>query len=330
MKLKWANFNLILLFLVILTCGCASLRTDCYRGETRYRYNRGCQHYKQGDYKAAREAFENVLALDPKYGPAHGALGNLALIEGGHKAAMAHYQAAVQTDPGLEPVLRAFIMAATAQAAREPIIKAGIDLHRVYELVMADKPAELEALLSKEVPLDLLAKDTLSVTPVELDELREKGADSIDLEKSSVRYRLFWAYFLFYSQKSLNKAATLIEHAVPDAKTDDRKKAYVILGQIRERSGDFNLAVDAYLMAVDAGVSPNSIAHHLARIYDLDVESVMVQAGKQPPKLSLPSSLQIDLSLPAPKAVSPAIGFERFAPEIEKGTPLSRGAPLMF
>ncbi len=299
----------------MLTCGCASLRTEFYRGETRYLYNRGCQHYKQGDYKAARESFENVLALDPKYGPAHGALGNLALIEGAHKAAMAHYQAAVQADPGLEPVLRAFIMAATAQAAREPIVKAGIDLRRVYKLMMTNRQSELEVLLSKDIPLDLLAKDTLSVTSSELDELREKVAASIEPEKSSVRYRLFWAYLLFYSQRNLIKAALLIEHAAPDAKTADQGKAYLILGQIRERLGDFNQAVDACIAAVNAGAPLTDVAPHLSRIYGLDVKSILSNAGKPQPDSSTPQHLQIYLSLPVQKPVLSNLGFEQAAPD---------------
>ncbi|MCP3952690.1 MAG: tetratricopeptide repeat protein, partial [Desulfobacterales bacterium] len=271
MKLRGAKLKRSLMLLVILTCGCAGLRTEFYRGETRYIYNRGCQSYKQGDFGEARESFEKVLALDPNYGPAHGALGNLDLVKGDPETAIGHYQNAVRVDPGLETVMRPFIVAATAQAARVPIIKAGVDLRSAYKLVMANKQAELEALLTKDVPLDLLAKDTLSIAPSELGELAKKVAVSADAEKGSVRYRLFSAYLLFFTRKEPALAVALIEKTVADAEIEDRKKAYVILGQIRERSGDFNLAVDAYLMAVNAGLPISDAAYHLSRIYGLDV-----------------------------------------------------------
>ena len=108
-----AEVKFALLFLAVFTCGCASLRTEFYRGETRYIYNRGCQQYRQGDYDLAREDFKKVLALDPDYGPAHGALGNIALAEGLHEAALAYYRSAIQVDPELENDLRPFILIAT-------------------------------------------------------------------------------------------------------------------------------------------------------------------------------------------------------------------------
>jgi len=302
------KFRVVTLVLIICTCGCAGLKTEFFRGETRYLYNRGCQHYRQGDYSAARQAFERVLLLDPAYGPAFGALGTIAFVEGDHEAGIAHFRSAVQADSGLENSLRPLIQAATVQAARKPIIEAGVDLSRIYQLASANDQAGLEAVLAKEVTLELLARDTLSLTLTELEALGSKMAASADPEKGTVRYRLFSAYLLFYLRKDPDLSAALIEKAVPQAEIEERKTAYVILGRLRERSGDFNLAVDAYLMALRSGVPDAEIAPHLARIYNLEETSLNLRVennGRQ----TLPAPpIQLELSMPGPGMPSVPFG----------------------
>lgn len=319
-----------LFLLALCLSGCGSLRTEFFRGETRYIYNNGCQQYMQGDYNTARKTFEKVLALDPDYGPAHGALGNLALIGAAYELALTHYQKAIQVDPDLEAGLRAFIAVATASAAREPLTKAGVDLNRVYLLMMADKQVELEALLSNDIPLDLLASDTLSITPSKLGELQLKAASTADPERGSARYRLFMAHLLFYGRTDSTLAVALVEQAAPHAKMADRQKAYVLLGQVYERRKDFNLAVDAYLAAVNAGLSVNAIAQHLARIYNVDIESVLSENKTPQPVPALPKTLKIEVSLPAPKPVWPKISFKRAAFEITPTPSRNKGANLGF
>lgn len=290
--------EITLIVLVSILGGCASIRTEFFRGETRYLYNRGCQHYKQGDYDAAREAFENVLAMAPDYGRAHAALGNIALSQGDHKKALIYYGNAIEVEPELKNVLHPFIMVATVQTAMAPLLKAGSDLRQVYRLMMADKLVDLERVLAQEVPLDLLARDTLSITTSERSELCEKMAADADPAKGSVRYRLFGAYLLFYSQKKPVLAAALIEQAAPEAESEDRKKAYVVLGQIRERLGDFNLAVDAYLLAEKAGVPPADIAGLLSRIYGLEVGPILSKPEKPKPVQAPVQPVRIELSMP--------------------------------
>lgn len=321
--------TLVNLFLLVFgLSGCSSLRTEFFRGETRYIYNSGCRQYKQGDYDTARETFEKVLALDPDYGPAYGALGNLALVRKKYDLALAHYQKAIQADAELEAGLRPLVMVASAHAVREPLIKAGIDLRQVYLLMMADQQAKLEVLLSNDIPLDLLANDTLNITPSELNELQLKAAATADPERGPVRYRLFTAYLLFYGRTDSALAAALIEQAAPHAKSEDKKKAYVLLGQIREQLGDFNLAVDAYLAAVDAGLPLTDVAPHLARIYNVDIKLVLPENGKLQPGSSPPRTLRIELSLPVPKPALPKRGFERTAPEIVSTAQKDRGEHL--
>ncbi len=329
--MKKSLFLKVTLFLLVLgLSGCSSLRTEFFSGETRYTYNSGCLQYKQGDYNTARKTFEKVLALNPNYGPAHGALGNLALIGAAYASALSHYQKAIQVAPELEADLRPLIMVTTAYAAREPLITAGIDLGQAYLLMMADKQDELEVLLSNDIPLDLLASDTHSITPSKLGELQLKAAATADPESGSVRYRLFAAYLLFNGRTDSALAAALVEQAAPYAKNEDKQKAYILLGQIRERLGDFNLAVDAYLAAVKAGLSMTEIAPHLARIYNVDVASFLPE--NDPPQLApaLPKTLRIELSLPVPKPAWPKIDFKRAAFEIIPTPSRNKGANLRF
>jgi len=319
-----------LLLLFFCFSGCSTLQTEFFREETRYIYNSGCRQYRQGNYDTARELFKKVLDVDPDYGPAHGALGNLALLGASYESALAHYREAIRADPELEVALRPFILAASVQSARRPLREANIDLRQVYLLMMGDKQAELEVLLSNDVPLDLLANDTLSITASELGELRLKAAAGADPGKGSARYRLFTAYFLFYGRTDSELAAALIEQAAPYAKIEDRKDAYVFLGKIRERLGDFNLAVDAYLMAVNAGQPLADVAPHLARIYNVDMESILSENKKRDLGPSPPGPPRIELSLPVPKPALQAVSFERVAPEIEQKGLKIHGQTAMF
>ena len=77
--------------LLLLLQACSGLRTEIYREETLYRFNEACKLYKQGDYNAARSDLEDVIALDPDYGPAHAAMGNLALIGEDYSGAPVSY-----------------------------------------------------------------------------------------------------------------------------------------------------------------------------------------------------------------------------------------------
>jgi tetratricopeptide (TPR) repeat protein len=317
-----------LLLMITIFSGCAGMRAEFFRGETLYLYNRGCQHYKQGDYDAARAALEKVLSMDPHYGQAHAALGNIAIAERAPATALTHYRQAVQIDPGLEANLRPLILAATVQAVREPITKAGTDLRKVYRLVAAGKHAELEKLLTRDIPLDLLAKDTLSITPSELGELAKKMAVNAGPEKGSVRYRLFSGYLLFFAREDPVLATALIEQAVADAEIGDRKTAYMLLGQIRERLGDVNLAVDAYLLAEQSGAPPAEVAGHLSEIYGLEVESILSKAGKPQPVEALSQHLQIDLSIPLPKTSVQQMDFQSDTLKVNNGQELHEGLTI--
>lgn len=305
------------IILLVFLQGCGGLRTEIYREETFHRYNEACKLYKQGDYEAAWSGFEQVIELDPNYGPAYAALGNLSLIGEDYLGALTHYRAALSTDPELEAELQPLIIVASAHKERKPLQKAGIDLNQIYLLIMADRLAELEALLAKDLPLQLLANDTMGITPGRLGELQRKVADTAGPLNGSVRFRLFLGYLLFSGQNDDALAIAMIHSAAAKATDRDRQEALVVLGQLYERQGEANSAVDAYLAAVDSGLPMTEVAHHLARIYRVDIASVL------PPKEALaeefvpPEPMRIEISSHLPGTRVPDLGSLTEAKDIK-------------
>jgi tetratricopeptide (TPR) repeat protein len=234
--------------------------------------------------------------MDPYYGQAHAAIGNIALIQGDNKTALVNYRKALHVDPELEKEMIPLIQTAVVKSTREPLIMAEVDLKKVHRLVMANQMSELETLLAKDIPLDVLAKDTFPVTPSEIGELVARIATITSPDEGSVRYRLFSAYLLYFSQQDLNLAVALIERAATQADNADIKKAYLVLGQMREQMGNFNLAVDAYLMAFQSGLPDAVAAEYISKVYGLDVESMRSKSESAQQELLLPPS--IELSIP--------------------------------
>jgi tetratricopeptide (TPR) repeat protein len=298
----------LVLLLQSILFSCSGLRTEIYREETRHRYNQACKLYKQGDYQTARSELETIIGLDPDYGPAHAALGNLALIGEDYSGALIHYQAAVAVDPELEAELRRLIMVARAHKEREPLQKAGVGLDQVYPLIMADRTAEVEALLDQDIPLQLLANDSMGITPGKLGELQHKIAETADPLMGSVRYRLFLGYLLFFGHIDDALATAMIQSVFDEVSGRDRQEAWVILGQLHERRGKANEGVDAYLAAVDAGLPMTEVAHHLARVYRVDIETIL--PAKSAPADDAPSreTMRIEISTHLPSPPGPELG----------------------
>jgi len=293
---------------LLLLQACSGFRTEIYREETFFRYNEACKLYKQGDYKAARSGLEEVIALDPDYGPAHAALGHMAQIDEDYPEALGHYQTAVATDPELETELQPYMMVASAHKEREPLHKAGVGLNQIYPLIMADRVAEAEALLAKDIPLQLLASDTMGITPGRLGELQRKIAETADPLNGSVRYRLFLGYLLFYGQIDDALAAVIINSVANEASGNNRQEALVVLGQLHERQGEANAAVDAYLDAVDAGLPMTDVAHHLARLFRKDIASILPPKEVPVEDAAPPEPMCIAISTHLPAALAPDLG----------------------
>jgi Tfp pilus assembly protein PilF len=297
-----------LLLCLFFIQACSSFRTELYREETLHRYREACKCYQRGEYEAARTGFENVIAIDPEYGPAHAALGNLALIGENYSGAMAHYRAAVAVDPELETDLQPLIMVALAQLARAPLEQAGTSLAAIYPLMMEARMAALEDLLAKDISLPLLARDTLGITPGRLGELQQKAAALADPMRGSIRLRLFLGYLLFAGRIDDALATAMIVGAVAEAERRDQKEAYIVIGQLYERQGAANAAVDAYLAAVGAGLPLTAVAHHLARIYQVDMESILPSASFPDQDNDPHAPMRVEMSTFIP-ALQPKVRF---------------------
>jgi tetratricopeptide (TPR) repeat protein len=309
---------------IFAVVACSGLRTEFYRGETRFLYEGGCQSYSQGNFDAARRAFESVLEFDPEYGPAHAALGNLDMIGEDYHAALNHYREALKTDPELGPNIKVLLDVAAVHAARALLTKTRIDLGKLYDLVITDRQRELEALLAEDVPLDLLASDTVSITPTQRDELQRKIMTMAQPGVGSPRFRLWAGYLLFWAQTEDALAAALLEDASIEVTGHERQQAMLSLGRLYERMGRFSLAVDAYLGAVTAGQPKAEVAHHLARIYRVDLETILPVAADPGAGMSPHEPLRIEMSgllpkPPEPQALqgepAPALQIEALKPQ---------------
>jgi len=309
---------LVLVFLLnTILWSCGSWRTELYREETLFRYKAACKFYNEGDFTGARSGFEEVVAMDPDYGPAHAALGNLALIREDYPGALAHYRAAIAVDPELEPDLQSFMMVAQVHEERAPFREAGVSLNQLYPLVMGDRLAEVEAILDKGIPLRLLANDTMGITPGRLGEMQHKIAETADPLSGSIRYRLFAGYLLFFGQTDDDLAAALIGGAADEAADRERQEALVVLGQLHERRGDPDGTVDAYLAAVDAGLPMTDVAHHLARIYRVDIETILPSKDTAEEKTAPSEPMGIEISTYLPPSRMPDLGAAALPKEIK-------------
>lgn len=306
----------LFVLLQITLWACSGLRTEMYRAETSFRYKEACRLYKQGDYQAARSGLEVVITLDPAYGPAHAALGNLDLIGEDYPNALAHYQRAVAVDPELETALQPLIMVADAHQAREPLHKAGVGLARVYPLIMEGRWTELQVLLDKDFPLLLLANDTMGITPGKRGELQRKISLVADSFDGSVRCRLFFGYLLFSGHTNDSLAMAMLHRAVAEATNRDRQEALVVLGQLYERQGEANTAVDTYLVAVEAGRPITEVAHHLARVYRVDIASVLSPNERPAEGVLPPEPMHIEILTDIPPAPALELGSLTDAKEI--------------
>lgn len=274
-KVKTLLYILLLVWLAaFFLCGCATLSSEFYRGETNYLYNQGCSSYKAGEYEKSLEYYQRVIELDPGYAQAYAGLGNLALIKKKHNDAATYYKKAIELDPELKEKLLPLMLLSMEQKVRQSFIECGLDLGKVFDLLSSGKEKELERLLTENVPIDLLVKDTVSITLKERDNLTKLLTDYAYSGKGSPRLRLFAGYFLFYSEKRDWLAANVLSNSVEDASKPEQQDAYMKLGKLYERMGQEDRAVSAYLKATSAGVPMAEVAPYLSRIYGVPIEDI--------------------------------------------------------
>jgi len=266
---------LILLLCWVGLTSCTQLRTEFYRNETAYLYETGCERYKQGAYDEAEEVLEELISLDPDYGPAYAVLGNLAMLEEQYEQAYDYYQQAITHDPELENDVLPFLLISSMQKIRRPLTDSGIDLAVIYALLMDGQNDEVEALLAQDVALDLLARDSVSLTPGQLGELRRTCVELRGALHNYPRLQLFSAYLLFYGGEDISVAAELLLAMMTTAAGAQKQEAAVLMGRVQEKQGNYGAAVQWYLTAVEAGVALETVAHRLAKIYQVDLETVL-------------------------------------------------------
>lgn len=281
---------------ILLLSSCVSVRTEFYRNETQYLYEEGVKLYKSGEYETARNNFEETIVLDPDYGPAHAALGNLAMIREDYRQAYIHYQEAIKHDPELKEEILPLLLTSDSYQQRAPLRKAGVSLASVYELLLASDFEGLNQLLKKDFPLELLAKDNLTLTPGELGELRYACFSLTNemLSSYSSVSKMLIAYILFYSDTDHEQTITFVTALTQDTKI--QSEAYVLLGRALERVGQKNRAVDAYLNAVKTGKSFEDVSHYLARLYEVDIATVLPDKEKNT-TITAPTPVPIQFEL---------------------------------
>ncbi len=272
---------------ILLVCGllltsCTQMRTEFYRNETRHLYETGCAHYSQGDYEAAREVFEELITLDPDYGPAYASLGNLAMINEQYELACDYYERAIVHDPELEMDIQPFLAVSTMHRVRKPLVERGIDLAKLYPLLMEKRIDEIEPLLAGDIPLELLAKDSATVTPGQLQEMRGMAIQLIQDRSLSVNFQLFLAYLLFHGEAHDPVVEALLARMLQTAEGGAKQQASLLMGRLQDKMGNNTEAVQHYLAAVRAGSTLEEVAHYLAKIYRVDIETILPsQAGTQ-------------------------------------------------
>jgi len=314
-----------LLLCLFILGGCTHMRTEFYRNETQYLYETACTDYSQGDYTAARARLMELIGLDPDYGPAYAVLGNLAMIEEAYETANVWYKKAMEHDPELESDILPFLLVSEMHKIRKPLTDKGIELSLVYPLMMEEKLGELEQLLAQDLELDLLARDSVSITPGQLADLRVKAEELAPIVHNYPTLRLFTAYLLFHGDGDISVIDTLLADRTSDEDTARRQGKYILMGRLQEKEGNNAAAVSNYLAAVQAGAAMEAVAHYLARIYRVDVAEILstldnkqaedeiVAAGKSEREASLVRSnskpmqtIPVDetnFQLPAPRAV---------------------------
>jgi len=283
------HYEQMIRLLVLLLCGlilvsCTQLRTEFYRNETGYLYEVGCSHYKAGAYDAAKIVLQELITLDPDYGPAYAALGNLAMIDEQYEQAYDYYQQAIDHDPELEKDILPFLLVSSMHKTRQPLTDSGVDLAVIYPLLMDEKIREIETLLEQDIPLELLTKDSVSATPGQLGELREKGAELAPEMKGFPNLQLFTAYLLFYGQGNESIAEELLLAITQTVQGSEKQEASILMGRMKEKQGNYVAAAKWYLAAVQAGSPIEDVANHLARIYQVDLQTILPPKNEADPE----------------------------------------------
>ncbi len=147
---------------------------------------------------------------------------------------------------------------------------------------MEKRFAEIEVLLAGDIPLELLAKDSATVTPGQLQEMRAKAIETVRDQELSVNLQLFLGYLLYHGEGSEPVVEELLARTLQTAEGAQEQETHILMGRLQEQKENNAAAVEHYLAAVRAGAAPEHVAHYLAKVYRVDIETILPsQPGTQ-------------------------------------------------
>ncbi len=266
--------KLFYLFLILLfTCGCGQLRSEFYTGETKHLYTEGKKAYESKEYDKAEQYFEKITKLDPEYAPAFVALGNIALINEEFLKAEDYYRQSITINPDLKAKLIPLLLLTMEKLTFKKLQDSGVSLKDVFETLSSGK--DIDSMLTKDVPLDLLVRDTRSLGFKEHAKLTEMIVNKARKKKGLIKTRLFYGYFLFYTEDNDWLCANVLENVAPNLADKLQQDTYMQLAALYKRMGQGDQEITYYLKAVEAGKPMSEVAPLLAEIYGIPVGNIL-------------------------------------------------------
>lgn len=271
MNINKLFFLLIVAFLI--TSGCGQLKTEFYTGETKHLYTEGKIAYESKDYDKAEKCFKKIIKLDPEYAPAFVALGNIALINEEFKAAEHYYRKSITTNPDLKAKLIPLLLLSMEKQTFKKLQTSGVSLKNVFDTMSSGN--DIDSILKKEIPLDLLARDTRSLSLKEHAKLIDMVVNQARKKTGFINTRLFYGYFLFYTENNEWLSADILKSIAPELSLVLQQDTYMKIAALHKRMGQGNKEITYYLKAVKAGKPMSEVAPLLAEIYGIPVEEIL-------------------------------------------------------
>jgi len=113
----WVLIALGCLFLS--ACSHSAVRYEFYRAEIKYLHEEGNRKYQKGEYEKAIEHYETIIGYVPDHAEAYASLGNASLALSKTKAALGHYQKAIELKPTLKAELENYMAYGLTLPAKE-------------------------------------------------------------------------------------------------------------------------------------------------------------------------------------------------------------------
>jgi tetratricopeptide (TPR) repeat protein len=227
---------LLVLWLAAQWQGCAALRSEWYREETRGLYREGCERYGAGEVDAAEAIFRRVVALDPGYAEAYLVLGQIALVRGRPETAEDLFRRALETDGGLAGAVRPLLLRSRQAASRQAREAADLTLAGVLSLFTTGDEAAIETAFASARGLDATAMDPASVSPAERSRLVLLVAGRLYSGRASPAENYFAGRFLAFNGGHDALAARALETWIEETGAAT-PELWCLVAELHARSG---------------------------------------------------------------------------------------------